>query len=346
MPRSIQTPDQFIIIGENIHTTRVIKRTGRRVTTLEDGSEAITFRGSEGQTGHMTVPEVFKDTQPYEDGQLKHFMIAVWKGLHGNPGEQEEGAAYVHFESKRQIDAGASYLDLNVDEYSTEVEEQKAAMRWLVTAALQVATVPPAIDSSNTEVIAEGLSTYDGSRGKPMINSLALERMEVLDLVEEHKTRVVVSAASARAMPRDAEERTQNTREVLRQAVEAGVLLEDIFVDPLVFPVSVDPSNGRKFLDAVAAIRQEYGPSVHITGGLSNVAYGLPNRRLLNDTFCYMALEEGLDSGIINPLETRPKRVFEIDIESEPVKLAMAVFNGEDEFCMEYLSAYRAGKLG
>lgn len=346
MPRSINSPGDFITIGENIHTTRVIRRTGRRVTTLDDGSVAISFRSIEGKHRHMTVPDEFKKTQPYEDGQLKHFMIAVWKGLRGNDKEKEEGAAYIHYEATRQAETGAHFLDLNVDEYSTEVEEQKVAMRWLVATTQKVATVPPSIDSSNTEVIYAGLQTYDGACGRPMINSLALERMEVLDLIKEFRARVVVSAASARAMPASAEERVQNAGEVLRAVQAAGVSLEDVFVDPLVFPVSVDPSNGRKFLDAVAAIREKYGPAIHITGGLSNVAYGLPNRRLLNDTFCYMAIEEGLDGGIINPLETRPERVFQLDVKSEPVKLAMAVFNGEDEFCMDYLAAHRSGRLG
>jgi len=346
MARIIQSPDDFIIIGENIHATRVVLRKGRRVTTLDDGTEAITFRDGKGRTRCLTIPDHFKETQPYEDGQVKHFMIAVWKGLHGDPGEQAEGAAYVHFEARRQIAAGARFLDLNVDEVSHELDVQKASIRWLVETVQQASTVPPSIDSSHTAIIAEGLAAYDGACGSPMVNSLALERMDVLDLVKEHEASVVVSAASTSGMPRDADERVRNVREVMEKVLSAGVPISAAYVDPLVFPVSVNPANGRGFLDAVAAVRREFGEEIHLTGGLSNVAFGLPKRRLVNDTFCYLALEEGLDGGIINPIETKPARVFDLDVESTPVKLAMAVINGEDEFCMDYLAAFRAGELG
>ena len=346
MARTIQSPDDFTIIGENIHTTRIVLRKGRRVTTLDDGAEAVTFKDEGGETRCLTIPDHFKETQPYQDGQIKHFMIAVWKGLHGDSDQQAEGAAYVHFEARRQIAAGASFLDLNVDEVSYELDEQKASMRWLVDAVQQVSTVPPSIDSSNTEIIAEGLEACDGACGRPMVNSLALERMDVLDLVKEHEANVVVSAASTRGMPGDADERVRNVGEVMGKVLSAGVPVEDVHVDPLVFPVSVDPGNGRNYLDAVAGVRREFGAGIHLTGGLSNVAYGLPKRRLINDTFCYLALEEGLDSGIINPIETRLARVFSLDTDSMPVKLAMAVINGEDEFCMNYLAAFRAGELG
>ena len=132
MIRAIDSADQFTIIGENIHTTRIVLRNGRRATTLEDGTEAITFKSSEGSARHLTVPEHFKETQAYEQGQLKHFMIAVWKGVHGDAEERAEGAAYIEYEARRQIRAGAHFLDLNVDEVSHVVEEQKRSMRWLV----------------------------------------------------------------------------------------------------------------------------------------------------------------------------------------------------------------------
>jgi len=346
MPRAIQSPDDFTIIGENIHTTRIVLRKGRRVTTLDDGAEAVTFKDREGETRYLTIPDHVKETQPYEGGQIKHFMIAVWKGLHGDADEQTEGAAYVHYEARRQIAAGAHFLDLNVDEVSHELDEQKACIRWLVNTVQQVSTVPPSIDSSNMEIIAEGLAAYDGACGRPMVNSLALERMDVLDLVKEHDANVIVSAASMAGMPRDAAERVRNIGEVMEKVLSAGVRLGHVHVDPLVFPISVDSANGRGYLDAVAGVREEFGPGIHLSGGLSNVSFGLPMRRLINDTFCYLALEEGLDSGIINPIETKPARAFALDTDSRPVKLTMAMLNGEDEFCMDYLAAFRAGELG
>ena len=345
MSRAIDSADQFTVIGENIHTTRIVLRNGRRATTLQDGTEAITFRSSEGGNRHLTVPEHFKETQAYEQGQLKHFMIAVWKGVHGDAEERAEGAAYIEYEARRQIRAGAHFLDLNVDEVSHVVEEQKRSMRWLVQTVQEVATVPPSVDSSLPDVIAEGLAAYDGALGRPLLNSVALERVDVLDLVKQHDTRVIATAAGEQGMPNDAKERVANVGQLLEAVLSRSISPDDVYVDALVFPISVSGEFGRHYLDAVKTIRDEFGREIHVTGGLSNVSFGLPKRRLINETFLYLALEHGVDSGIIDPIQTKVRRALELDTESEPVKLAMSMLMGEDEFCVNFLGAYREGKL-
>ena len=345
MSRAIDSANQFTIIGENIHTTRIVLRNGRRATTLEDGTEVITFKGVDGGPRHLTVPEHFRETQAYEQGQLKHFMIAVWKGVHGDAEERAEGAAYIEYEARRQIRAGAHFLDLNVDEVSHVVEEQKRSMRWLVQTVQEVAAVPPSVDSSLPDVIAEGLAAYDGALGRPLLNSVALERVDVLDLVKQHDTRVVATAAGEQGMPNDAKERVANVGQLLEAVLSRGISHDDVYLDALVFPISVSGEFGRHYLDAVKTIRDEFGREIHVTGGLSNVSFGLPKRRLINEAFLYLALEHGVDSGIIDPIQTKVKRALELDTESEPVKLAMSMLMGEDEFCVNFLGAYRAGKL-
>ena len=77
------TASNFTIIGENIHCTRVVKRGGIRGHIFDDGSEAVKYR-SEGELKFVRVPKHFEATQPYQQGNLKHFMIAVWKGVNGD----------------------------------------------------------------------------------------------------------------------------------------------------------------------------------------------------------------------------------------------------------------------
>ncbi len=346
MSQVVTSSDQFIAIGENIHTSRVVKREGPRTGTAPDGQEAVTFKGADGVTRYLTVPEAFKKKQPYKEGNLKHFMIAVWKGVHGDADEQAVGAAYVHWEAGRQIKAGASYLDLNVDEVSYALPEQKRSMVWLVNAVQQVSTVPLSVDSSNAEIIAEGLAAYDGRAGRPVLNSVALERVGALDLVKAHNAKVVVTAAAEAGMPSDAEERLTNVSKIVEAALAKGIARADLFIDCLAFPIAVAPGYGRHFLDAVSLVRREFGNEVHITGGISNVSFGLPKRRLVNDSFLRLAIEHGADSGIINPLETSAKGAFELDLASEPVKVAMDMLLGNDEYCTKFLAAYRAKKLG
>ena len=346
MPRVIASPEQFTTIGENIHATRVVLRNGRRAKTLDDGSEVVPFKGDSGEDRLLTVPDWYKNTQPYELGQIKHFLIAVMKGIGDDPSEQEEGAAYVHYEVRRQVRAGADYLDLNVDEISPKLDVQFRGMRWLVNTVQSVSPLPLSVDSSNAEIIAEGLAVCDASVGRPIVNSVALERIETLDLVKEHGARVIITAAGASGMPSDDDERVENVAKVMESVRGKGVALGDVFVDPLAFPISVDPTYGNHFFDAVRKLREAYGNEIHITGGLSNVSFGLPRRKLINDTFIYMALEAGIDSGIIDPLQSKMGAVFDMDTDLEPVKLAIDMLSGRDDFCMNYIQAFRDGKLG
>ena len=65
MPRVIDSPDQFIVLGENIHATRVVKRGGMRTHVFEDGTEAVKYRVDDEQR-FMHVPSHFFGTQSYE----------------------------------------------------------------------------------------------------------------------------------------------------------------------------------------------------------------------------------------------------------------------------------------
>ena len=130
MSRVIDNPDQFIVVGENIHATRVVKRGGVRGHVFVDSTEAVKYKIG-GEQRFMRVPTHFTNTQPYEQGNLKHFMIAMWKGLNGDEDESTEGKNYIQYEVNRQIYAGAHYLDRNVDESSYRLEEQKRSMEWL-----------------------------------------------------------------------------------------------------------------------------------------------------------------------------------------------------------------------
>jgi 5-methyltetrahydrofolate--homocysteine methyltransferase len=346
LPRVIHSPQEFNIVGENIHATRVLLRNGRRAVTLDDGTEAVPFKDESGERRYLTIPEWYKSTQPYEQGQIKHFMIAMRKGIGDDPAEREEGAAYLHYEVRRLVEAGSRYLDINADEVHYNLEIQKRCIRWAVETVQEVSPIPPSVDSSNSEIIAEGLAAYDGRAGRPLVNSLALERLETLDMVIEHKARVIVMATSGTGMPENAEQRVDNINTIMEHVRSRGVPLEDVYIDAIVFPISVDAQNGNRYLDAVRAIRETYGNEIHIGMGLSNVSFGMPKRRLINEAFIHLGLEAGVDSGLIDPVQTRLDSVFDLDTESGPVKLASDMLVGRDEFCVNYIQAFRDGRLG
>jgi hypothetical protein len=337
-------PTRFTIVGENIHTTRIVLRKGNRVKVLDDGTEGVRFRDATGQTRYLTVPSEFRQSAAYQQGQIKHVMLAVQKGLSSDSADQEEGAEYVRAEARRQVEAGANYLDLNVDEVSADPDVQKAAMRWLVETVQELSPVPLSIDSSNTDTLRTGLSADRRKAGRPLVNSATLERLDTLDLVREFNCQAIVTASGYTGMPADEHERVANVTELLRHA--SGIPLSDVHVDPLVFPISVDSTSGRHYLEAVRMIRERYGPEIHITGGLSNVSFGIPNRRLVNETFFALALDAGIDGAIVDPVQNKLEDIRSLDRTSEPFQITSAMLNGEDEFCVGYLLAWREGRLG
>jgi 5-methyltetrahydrofolate--homocysteine methyltransferase len=69
--------------------------------------------------------------------------------------------------------------------------------------------------------------------------------------------------------------------------------------------------------------------------GLSNVSYGLPVRKLINQTFMILTMTRGLDAVIVDPCDQRMMAGI----------ISARLLLGEDEYCMGYLAAHQAGKL-
>ena len=337
---------EFIIIGENVHTTRVLLRKGKLVTNNPDGVEAIRYLNRNKKRRYLVIPEDFKKTQPYEQGQVKHVAVAIQAAMSGEEPHVNEGLEYIHSLVRRQVGAGADFLDLNVDEISVRPEDQKEAIGWLVKTVQEISPIPLSVDSSNIEIIEVGLQACDSRAGRTMLNSASLERLEALDLAKQYNTRVIVTAAGASGMPQNAEERVANASRMVDAALDKGIAIQDIYIDPLIFPISVDGQYGHHAFDAIRQLREKYGPDIHITGGFSNVSFGLPSRHLINDVFLILAVGAGADSGIIDPVAAKLQNVFSIDRESRPYQLAEDMLLGRDDFCANFIGAYRKGELG
>jgi hypothetical protein len=336
---------EFIIVGENVHTTRIVRLKGKRVVDNSDGVQSVRYFDADKNPLYLEIPEKIKSTQDYEEGRVKHVKIAVQTAMSGEGAAQSRGLHYLHHLIRRQVNNGADFLDLNVDEVSLRLDDQKTAIQWLVRMAQEVSPIPLSIDSSNIEIIQAGLEACDNRAGRPLLNSASLERIEALDLAVQHETRAIVTAAGESGMPQNAEERLTNASRMVDAALAKGLAPANLYIDPLVFPISVDKDFGNHCFEAIRQLREKYGPEIHISGGFSNVSFGLPCRRIINDAFFILAIEAGADSGIIDPVTSNPKDVFAIDQESTPYKLAEAMLLGEDRNCKAFLRAYRNGDL-
>jgi 5-methyltetrahydrofolate--homocysteine methyltransferase len=336
---------KFIVIGENIHCTRIYKVGGAFVKPMEGGGQAIVY-GDKTAPRFLPVPKVFTEGADWQAGKVKHCAVAAWQGFHGDAAGKAAAVDYLQFLARKQEAADAGFLDVNVDEYSTDIAERVKVIQWMAQVVQQASKLPLSIDSSNPEILRAGLAACDKSRGRPMVNSVSLERIDSIPVAAEFKAVVVASAAGEKDLPSTTQGRLDNLARLFPQLDAVGIRGDAVYVDPLVFPVATDSANAQNFLEAVAAVRRTYGPAIHITGGLSNVSFGMPNRKLINQVFTDMAVQVGADSGIVDPLQINGKILAGLDRNAEPYKLAQALLTGQDEFGGEYLTAHRDGRLG
>lgn len=247
------------------------------------------------------------------------------------PAIENRDADFIVKEAMDQVKTGADLVDVNAGVF---VDREVEYLPWLVETIQAKVEVPLCIDSPDPKAIEAALAVH---KGQPMINSISLEKKrfeEVLPLIGEYKAKVVALCMSDEGMPKTADERFDVATELVERLTKAGVPLDDIYVDPLVMAVSTDSSFGVEFLRAVRRIMESHR-GVHTICGLSNISYGLPLRRNINQTFAVMAMAVGLDALIIDPLDRRMMTNI----------LTAETLMGRDAYCVRYLKAYREGRF-
>lgn len=185
------------------------------------------------------------------------------------------------------------------------------------------------LDSPDPKVIERGLAVH---KGTPMINSIFLEKERyenLLPVVAGTDFKVVALCMSDAGIPKTTEDRLEIAEKLINGLVQKNVPLENIFVDPLVQPISTNDSFGV-VLNAVEQIMTRF-KGVHTMCGLSNISYGLPERKMLNQMCTVMAVAKGLDGLIVNPLDKRMMANM----------FAAETLAGRDKSSLSYLKAYR-----
>jgi 5-methyltetrahydrofolate--homocysteine methyltransferase len=233
--------------------------------------------------------------------------------------------------AKKQVNSGADVLDINV---GTRIHSEVKDMKWMIGIVQEVVDVPLCVDSPRPEAVKVGLAEC---KGKAMVNSITAEKKrmeELLPLLERFGCKIIALTMDDRGIPEDIERRYEIADTLIRALTKAGISLSDIYIDPLVRPVSTDSSSGLIVLKSIKKIMSSF-EHVHTICGLSNISFGLPARAVLNKSFLLLAMSMGLDSAILDPL----------DREMMAMIRAGEVLLGKDEYCLKYLTSFREGKF-
>jgi cobalamin-dependent methionine synthase I len=246
-----------------------------------------------------------------------------------NTAVRNRDGAFIRELALKQAEAGADYIDINC---GTFVNNEIEIMEWLATEVQSVVTVPLCVDSPDPKVLRAGLSMC--RNGQPMVNSISAERERyegVLPLVLEYESKVVALCMDDTGMPQTAQDRLRVANRLVTSMTALGVPVGNIYLDPLVKPISTSDLAGMEVLESIRLITQEF-PEVHFACGLSNISFGLPNRKILNRVFMIQTMVAGMDSYILDPL----------DREMMGALYAAQALLGKDEYCCNYLTAYRS----
>jgi len=206
-----------------------------------------------------------------------------------------------------EAEAGVDYLDVNLGPARKGGGE---LTEWMVKTIQEVVDLPLYLDTTNVEAIEAGLKVYKNKKGKAVINSIMArpERMEAeLPLAKKYDAGFVALLWGPEGMPRDEAERGGLATELMNKAAEHGMPNEDIWIDPIVTPVSSQQDQVKSMVEFMMMFRdlQEMAPGLKSTCGLSNVSNGAPkdSRPILNQTYLMILEKYGMASAIVDAFD-------------------------------------------
>lgn len=244
----------------------------------------------------------------------------------------EKDAGFIRNLAKIQADAGADFIDVCA---STDVGIELETLKWLIALVQEVTDTPICIDSPHAQTCVDAIPFCN----RPgLLNSVSGEGDKidiVFPVIADTGWEVAALLCDDSGISKTAEKRLEVFTHIIKRAKEFGIAASRLHIDPLVEMLCTSEDGINMITDVMREIKRQY-PAIHITGGCSNVSFNLPARKLVNQAFLVLAINAGMDSGIIDP--TNQDLVGMI--------FATEALLGQDEYCMEYIGAFREGRFG
>ena len=199
-----------------------------------------------------------------------------------------------------QMAAGASALDVNV---GPAVSDAKGAMLWLVETIREVTDAPLSIDTAKWDVMSTVIPQVPGDK---IINSSKADpelAARCVGLAVEHGAGLIGLTIDADGVPGNPDKRVELGAQIITIAMEGGLDMDKLFIDPIILPVNVAPTNPNHCMQAMSQLRMFADPPPHLVIGLSNLSQRCNHRELINRTYLAMAMANGLDAAILDPLD-------------------------------------------
>ncbi len=231
-----------------------------------------------------------------------------------------------------QAQFGADYIDVCA---GTAPEIERETLKWLMDIVQDAVDTPLCIDSSDCDVLLDMLP-YAKKTG--LLNSVSEEHNKcekLLPKICDTNWKIIALTCDNNGISKDPKVKFEIAVTIVEKAKALGISEDRMFIDPLVTTLSTTNDALISFRQTTKAILERY-PNIHITSGLSNISFGMPFRKAINQQFLTLAMEAGMDSAIMDP--TSP--------DMRAALYATEALLGKDRLCRKYLQAYRNGVIG
>ena len=245
----------------------------------------------------------------------------------------ERDAAFIKARAIAQEEAGATFIDCCA---SVPESEELETLKWMIECIESVTDLPIAVDSPSADILTEAWKFCN----KPgLINSVSGEGDKIdkiFPILAENKGwQVIALLSDDTGIPKNAADRLKVFDKIMAKAKEYGIAPSRIHIDPLVEMLCTSENGIETNIEVISTVREQY-PSIHITAAVSNISFNLPVRKMINLGFTVLAMNAGLDSAILDPTNRHMMGVI----------FATEALLGLDDYCMEYIGAYREGLFG
>jgi 5-methyltetrahydrofolate--homocysteine methyltransferase len=302
------TPEHIAALAKEVKGVRV---------QVKQGGKIFVFTTSRYRHCSFTGKDIVKIGERLNPTARKKFAAELKSGE----------TAFLHAESAAQENEGADILDINVG--VPGIDEIKA-IRECVNLLSNSVRIPLMIDSDNAEVIEAALKQYPGCAIVNSINGKKHSIETILPLVRKYGCFIVALCLDESGIHREAEKRIAVGDRLVALLESEGISRDRIIIDPLMLAESAEPGSAVQTLSVIEHFSKI---GIKTSLGISNVSFGLPQRKYINNAFIRMALDKGLTAGIIN---TKTLRI--IDRWTAEESLAKEFLLGNDENANNYIA--------
>ena len=264
-------------------------------------------------------------------------MIIIGEKINGSIPSVAEAiakrdAAFIKERARMQAQANATFIDCCA---SVEEKVEVETLEWMIDCIQEVTDLPIAVDSPSAEVLAQA---YKHCKRPGLINSVSMEgdkADKIFKEVADSDWEIICLLSDDTGIPKTAGDRLKVFDDLMAKAKEYGIRPSRLHIDPLVEMLCTSEDGIAMNVEVIRTIRAKY-PQIHITAAVSNISFNLPVRKLINMGFTVLAMNAGLDSAILDPTNRDLLGLI----------YATEALLGEDDYCMEYIGAYREGIIG